>query len=89
MQEAVYFPSSTVSVSDFRHYGLASDIYTHFTSPIRRYPDVLVHRMLAHAIGEFYFDSSFENINQDIKFMDKKSNTKNKNMKSQQNIIVC
>ncbi|CAF3410733.1 unnamed protein product [Rotaria sp. Silwood1] len=52
MMQAVYFCSGFESdIKSFEHYGLATPIYTHFTSPIRRYADVLVHRLLAAGIN--------------------------------------
>ncbi|EGW32521.1 uncharacterized protein SPAPADRAFT_138689 [Spathaspora passalidarum NRRL Y-27907] len=58
MMAAEYFPSGSYGYPEFRHYGLAVDIYTHFTSPIRRYCDVVVHRQLAGAIGYENLDLS-------------------------------
>jgi exosome complex exonuclease DIS3/RRP44 len=52
MSPAQYFCSGDYTARDWHHYGLAAPVYTHFTSPIRRYADVCVHRLLAAAIGD-------------------------------------
>jgi ribonuclease R len=48
MAKAIY------STNNVGHYGLAFEYYSHFTSPIRRYPDVLTHRLLMRVLEEDY-----------------------------------
>ena len=53
MQRAEYFCTGAVDgPASYRHYALAVPYYTHFTSPIRRMADVVVHRQLAAAVGQ-------------------------------------
>lgn len=52
------------------HFGLGSKCYTHFTSPIRRYPDLLVHRL----IKEFLFNETFVDVSDRVSFYNSKVN---------------
>jgi len=70
MSKAVY----TAFRSD--HFGLAFEYYTHFTSPIRRYPDLLVHRLLQHYLTEpkpFISESEIEMIAKHSSNMEQKA----------------
>jgi exosome complex exonuclease DIS3/RRP44 len=61
MMQAAYFCAGEVpDPAERGHYGLATPIYTHFTSPIRRYADVVVHRMLAAAMDIEPLPQSYE-----------------------------
>ncbi|KAM1062439.1 hypothetical protein EV2_027524 [Malus domestica] len=60
MTQAVYFCSGDLSPPEYLHYGLAALLYTHFTSPIRRYADVIVHRLLAASLGIYKLPTVFQ-----------------------------
>jgi len=69
MAKAIYTTKKT------SHYGLAFDYYTHFTSPIRRYPDVMVHRLLQHYLtdGKSVNAEAFEKLCEHSSQMEKKA----------------
>lgn len=51
---ALYFCTGVLKDEQlFKHYALNVPLYTHFTSPIRRYGDVIVHRLLASSLSEY------------------------------------
>jgi len=69
MAKAIYTTKTT------SHYGLGFDYYTHFTSPIRRYPDMMVHRLLEHylAKGKSVNEEAYEKMSTHASQMEKRA----------------
>lgn len=69
MAKAIYTTKKT------SHYGLAFDYYTHFTSPIRRYPDIMVHRLLQYYLegGQDVVQDHYEKLCEHSSQMEKKA----------------
>jgi protein SSD1 len=59
MKSAKYFCSGMLDISKYHHYCLNVPLYTHFTSPIRRYADIMVHRQLEAIVLGGAFQAGF------------------------------
>ena len=67
MQQAIYTPTNS------GHFGLAYEAYTHFTSPIRRYPDLLVHRVIKALLGRGRYDLKLPPVQHSVANIKRKS----------------
>jgi protein SSD1 len=59
VQRAKYFCTGMLDIAKYGHYGLNTPLYAHFTSPIRRYADIIVHRQLESILASNGGDNKF------------------------------
>ncbi|XP_061451111.1 DIS3-like exonuclease 1 isoform X3 [Rhineura floridana] len=80
MSNALYFSTGSYPEEEFSHYGLALDKYTHFTSPIRRYADIIVHRLLLAASSKRDKSRTKENLfgNKELEELCRHMNNRNR-----------
>ncbi|KAJ3450345.1 dis3-like exonuclease [Anaeramoeba flamelloides] len=64
-KRAQYFCTGDTTIKSHRHYALNVDCYTHFTSPIRRYPDIIVHRLLTAVLSGLKLEEN-ETVEQEL-----------------------
>ena len=77
LQQAIYSPDLT------GHFGLAYDAYTHFTSPIRRYPDLLVHRAIKAVLnGETYNPGDWHELGQHCSMTERRADDATRDVES-------
>jgi len=77
MQQAVYSPNNV------GHFGLAYESYTHFTSPIRRYPDLLVHRSIKAVLNrEKYKPGSWEKLGEHCSMAERRADEATRDVES-------
>jgi protein SSD1 len=89
MKRADYFCTGSVSLDSFGHYALSVPLYTHFTSPIRRYCDLVVHRLLDASIRSLENPYQLQNIEKYAKQCNQRKNAAKDAQDASQHLYLC